>query len=328
MNEALSLFDRYASRPRWPWLNFGVVALCAALPLAVARWEGGLATPLQVRTVLTPSAIIAYILIIAPRLAIMEARVRDSIELLQAEASRDVDREGGSFRTPNPAWEIVAFAAGVLFSLLFGPSALLQNFSWTGLTLVLAGGLMYGLMGVVIYGAINSTRAIDWLLKHRLSVDPLNVTPFEAVGRQSLALSLAFVGGITLSLLLSWVSAEVLRYWQFWAIYTPLTGITIIIFFLNMLPIHRLLRSARDAELRRVDGWLREGYAALVGEMEQGQDTRATAQRLSALSAYEARLQQARTWPYNTAMVRTVFVSVLVPGGTILGRLVLEAISR
>lgn len=328
MDEAPSMFDRYVSRPRRPWLNVGVVAVCAALPLVVARWEGGLATPNQVRTFLTPSAIIAYILIIAPRLAVMEARVRDSIGLLYGEIPQGADPKLSSFRLSDPAWEIVAFAAGVGFSLLFGPSALLQDFSWTGLTLMLVGGLMYGLMGVVVYGAIGSTRATDRLLKRRLSVDALDVTPFEAVGRQSLALSLAFVGGITLSLILSWVSVEVLRYWQFWAIYSPLAGVSIAIFFLNMLPIHRLLRSARDAELRRVDRWLREGYADLVRELEQGKGTLATTQRVSALAAYEVRLQQARTWPYNTAMIRTVFVSVLVPGGTIVGRLILEAISR
>jgi hypothetical protein len=34
--------------------------------------------------------------------------------------------------------------------------------------------------------------------------------------------------------------------------------------------------------------------------------------------AYEKRLTEARTWPYNTAMIRTLFLSVLVPIATIL----------
>lgn len=33
------------------------------------------------------------------------------------------------------------------------------------------------------------------------------------------------------------------------------------------------------------------------------------------LVAYESRLRSARTWPYDTAMLRTLFLSVVVPGG-------------
>jgi len=66
----------------------------------------------------------------------------------------------------------------------------------------------------------------------------------------------------------------------------------------------------------------------MVGELEKGESAAESAQRVSALTAYEARLLQARTWPYNTAMLRAVFVSILVPGGTVMGRLVMEVINR
>ena len=41
---------------------------------------------------------------------------------------------------------------------------------------------------------------------------------------------------------------------------------------------------------------------------------------LLALAALESRLQAARTWPYNTPMLRTLFVSVLAPGALLLAR--------
>jgi hypothetical protein len=44
----------------------------------------------------------------------------------------------------------------------------------------------------------------------------------------------------------------------------------------------------------------------------------------NALLAYEQRLADARTWPYNTAMLRTLFLSVLVPGITLLAKTLLD----
>lgn len=43
-------------------------------------------------------------------------------------------------------------------------------------------------------------------------------------------------------------------------------------------------------------------------------------QHILALAALEGRLQAARTWPYNTPMLRTLFVSVLAPGALLLAR--------
>jgi hypothetical protein len=36
---------------------------------------------------------------------------------------------------------------------------------------------------------------------------------------------------------------------------------------------------------------------------------------INALAACESRLRAARTWPYNTGMIPTLFVSIVVPGG-------------
>ena len=50
------------------------------------------------------------------------------------------------------------------------------------------------------------------------------------------------------------------------------------------------------------------------------------AQEISALAVLEQRLQAARTWPYDVGMLRTLFVSVLVPIFTMLGKLVIDKI--
>jgi hypothetical protein len=49
---------------------------------------------------------------------------------------------------------------------------------------------------------------------------------------------------------------------------------------------------------------------------------------LNALAFYEQRLQAARTWTYNTAILRTLFLSVLLPVGKLFARLVVDLVTR
>jgi len=331
MRPSTSLFDTWIARPRHPWANMGVALACLVVPVLVAWAEGLLDTVLETnlwRGILISPAIIAYILAVAPRMATMEARVFEALQPLMADSDASLGRvieEAGAMQRTT---EVMAFGGGVAFALLINVPGLLDGFTWIELCMLLQAALMNGLLGVVIYGSIQSTRVTSAVLRHRLRVDPLDVSPFEAIGRQSLILSLVFVGGITLSLLLIGVSSELLLRWEFWAIYAPLASVPVIIFFLNMAPTHRLLQAARDIELRRVDNLIRQACAGLVRELEQGVSAAESAQRVNALTTYEARLLQARTWPYNTAMLRTVFVSILVPGGTVIGRLVMEVVNR
>jgi hypothetical protein len=57
-----------------------------------------------------------------------------------------------------------------------------------------------------------------------------------------------------------------------------------------------------------------------AGLLEQGQLTGNLAAEIGALMAYERWLVSARTWPYNTAMLRTLTLSVFIPLATIVAR--------
>jgi len=323
-----SLWDRYIARPRKPWVAIAVLLVILAAPFLVARLEGAELTLEAWRGALIPPAIIAYIVLGAPRLAIMEDRVLQALHPLMDDDPVTLAREEEEAEAKAPTRELLAFSAGVAFYLVFGWRGFIQEFSWTMLVMTLETLVMYGLLGVVIYGSTDRTRGFGAMLRRNLRVDPLDVAPFDAVGRHSLALALMFVGGITLSLLFVWVSPAVLVLLEFWVVYAPLAAMPFVIFFVNMLPTHRLLARARDRDLRRVVLLIRGACAGLVTKAEQGQEVAELSQRLLALTAYESRLLQARTWPYDTAMLRAVFVSILVPGGTVVGRLILEAINR
>ena len=45
---------------------------------------------------------------------------------------------------------------------------------------------------------------------------------------------------------------------------------------------------------------------------------------INALVAYEERLKATSTWPYDTAMLRTLFFSVIIPGVATLARVISE----
>jgi hypothetical protein len=60
--------------------------------------------------------------------------------------------------------------------------------------------------------------------------------------------------------------------------------------------------------------------------MEERQDPGQVAAEFNALAAYEQRLAGTRTWPYNTSMLRTLFVSFLVPLGSFLFKTVIDLV--
>jgi hypothetical protein len=60
--------------------------------------------------------------------------------------------------------------------------------------------------------------------------------------------------------------------------------------------------------------------------LDEGQDCGPLPGEIVALTAFESRLQATHTWPYNTDMLRTLFFSVLVPGGAMVARLVADTV--
>jgi len=269
--------------------------------------------------------IITYILAVAPFQAAADEHALTSLHSLLIDEEAGPDRSAGGGTTRH---ELLAFGCGVLLVVLLSAQTVLVGFTWLELILLIESGLEFGLLGVVIYGSLASTRVTNTLLRRPMRIDPLEVTPFEAIGRQSLSLALVFVGGITLSLLFVGAHPEAFLQWQLYVVYAPLILMPMLVFFLSMAPTHRRLQAARDGELRRVQGLIRRECAELVRRMEAGEEPAACAQRVTALTAYEARLLEARTWPYNTTMLRTVFVSVLIPGATMVGRVLADLLGR
>ena len=114
---------------------------------------------------------------------------------------------------------------------------------------------MCGLLGWLGFTTIANTRVISHLLRLPLRVDPLDIKPFEAIGRQSLVIAFAFIGGNTLALLLgNYASAAGDP--RFWLLFGPFFLLPVVVFFLNMIPTQRVLSQAKNGELAAVQGEL------------------------------------------------------------------------
>ena len=94
--------------------------------------------------------------------------------------------------------------------------------------------------------------------------------------------------------------------------------------FLNTRDTHRVLSEERGRELEAVQKKMLMACRSLMERLETGERTGTLGPEINALVAYESRLRAARTWPYDTAMLRTLFLSVVVPGGAAAARLLPE----
>ncbi len=267
---------------------------------------------------------ILYILAVTPRLARMETGVVNSLRPLVLAENHTFERIIREAAYINPRNELIAIGSGALLGLLSVAGSLGASISWLMVYWALSVALMYGLLAWIIYCSLASTRLTAAILRQPLRVDPFDVTPCEAIGRQSLLLALVFVGGITLSLLFTVFQPGILRRMEFWLTYIPLVIVPVIVFFLSMQPTHRVLAAAKERELKAVQRHIQRSCRNLVQRLDENQESGSLAAEINALVAYEGRLQDTRTWPYNTAMLRTLFFSVLIPGGTALGRLIMD----
>ena len=177
---------------------------------------------------------------------------------------------------------------------------------------------MCGAVGWSVYVVIVIARLTNTLLHQPIEVDIFDMAPLEPIGRQSLYLSLAFLGAGILSFpsspypLLSWQNA---------AFYGVLILIIVLVFFVNMYSTHRLLAVTKHRQMAMPRTNMRKATAGCVKSLTDHQNTHAAATDVNAWAVAKHELKAARTWPYNTEMLRTLFISIMAPLAVTVSRL-------
>jgi hypothetical protein len=326
-----SLFAKVISRPRRHWITVGVGLFFVLVQISAAYLDGLLPVFFSQgywRISLLPPAVIIYILAVAPIVERQEARVIEAFRPLVLRDDADYNRLIDEASRLNPALELLAFGLGGAFGLWMGYAWLSGSEAfWLRLYLSLSAGLMFGLLGWTIYGALGATRLTSELHRQPLRVDILDIKPFEAIGRQSLVIALVFVGGIAASVVFGLGPADLFA-WENWVLYGFLMLVPILVFFLNMRDTHRVLAAEKKRELEVVEGHIVVFSRALMKRIAAEESIGTLAAEINALVSYEERLQEARTWPYNTGMLRTLLFSVIIPASVGLGQFLFEVLFR
>jgi hypothetical protein len=326
-----SLPSRLIGRPRSIWVTVGIGLLLFLFPLVVAYLSGVLDELLQsghLRQLLLPSAILTYILVVSPIMERMQHGVLDALRPMVLIDDEAFDRLIAKASRINPVGEAVAFGAGAAFGLWLGVISFSdENLFWLGLCYTLLSGLMLGTLVWIIYGAIAGTKLTTELLRQPLQVDIFDIEPFEPMGRHSLTSSLVILGGVVLGILFG-LAPETLYDWRNWILYGILALVSVLIFFLSMRDTHRVLATEKKRELDAVQAHILTACRALVQRLDAGEDTGRLGAEINGLVAYEKRVQAARTWPYNTTMLRTLFVSVVIPAGAAAAQAIFEVVTK
>ena len=88
------------------------------------------------------------------------------------------------------------------------------------------------------------------------------------------------------------------------------------------------MSAARMKELEPLQRRINNHSRELVERLDQEADLDDLPIEINALIAFEQRLLSARTWPYNTTMLRTLFFSVFIPLGSVIARLLVEVFTN
>jgi hypothetical protein len=203
----------------------------------------------------------------------------------------------------------LAAALGQPWDLGWGPGSL-----WLSVYLVITGALMNGLLWWLIYDTLISTVRIARLSRQDLKFDILLDTELLVpIARWGLGISLAWVGGISLSLVFQ--TQESLLEWHGITTYAVLVSVTLLAFFLSMWSTHNTVASVKRRELALAKKHLATASRelkdrAVRGRLEGMEGLSAT---LTSWATYQRLVQDTPTWPFNMNIIRRLIMSLIVP---------------
>ena len=172
---------------------------------------------------------------------------------------------------------------------------------------------MFSLLGWLIYSSSAGARVLRRLSRQQLNITIFEIGPLIPVARSSLFGSLAFIGGISFSMVFQTVDS--LLQWNSIVIYAVLVIATVLIFFLSMWSTHSTMAKIKGQELILARKHLVEATRHLRDQVRQGHqtDTKEVPLTIAAWISYEKRVQEAPTWPFNAGILRRLLASMVVP---------------
>jgi hypothetical protein len=215
-------------------------------------------------------------------------------------------------------WTAIFLGILVLGGVLFQPWTLdwSSGYFWMSVYEVITTTIGMSMMAWIIYDTLVGIVHVSRLSRQDLKLDILNPEMMAPVANWSLGISLVFVGIFILSIISDVTeTADVVPLWRVIVGYGVVIGITLLIFFLSMLGVHRVMSEAKKSKLATI----RRHMSAVSSEMDkcmvgnQFSGTEKLSSNITALATYKREVQEARTWPFNAAIIRRLLASIIVP---------------
>jgi hypothetical protein len=303
------------SRLPWRWSVALIAAVLLLFLILAAYFEGQFGDQFNWdywRVGLQGPVIIIYVLAVYPFMwrlwqrAILAFRPLMSLE---EDAFYQIAMRGS---VPKRHWEWVALLAGGAFSLGMGRPWMWVD-QWLDVYVTVTDTLMFSLLGWLIHGGLAANRHLAWLSRQQLDLDIFNTGLLVPIARWSLGISLAFVGGISLSLVFQ--LQESLLNWQNITIYSILVCATVLLFFFSIRSIHGLMARAKRQELTTVRKHLVDARLRLREKVTEDlmDGTEGIYSAVAAWGLYERQIQETSEWPFNANIIRRLAASILVP---------------
>jgi hypothetical protein len=182
--------------------------------------------------------------------------------------------------------------------------------------------MLFGLLGWLIYSSFTSNQYISRLSRQHINPDIFDPGVLTPIARSSLGFSVAFIGGISLSLVFQ--TPEDLLLWSNITVWVILICFTVLLFFLSMWGTHSAMAKAKTRHLDLARKHLAGFSHELEDRVAQGQLVGMSdlSSAISALVTYEKRVKETPTWPFSVDIVRRLAMSVLMPAAIYLIKII------
>jgi hypothetical protein len=257
-----------------------------------------------------------YILIIYPFIWRLWWQSAQSLQSLLPTGEGHSNRVVMGVPIPNRRWEWAAISIGAVFWLsLWQPWG--RSWETGGIWLnaydVVTQIMLFGLLGWLVYSSLTGNQYLSRLSRQQLNLDIFDTGTLTPIALSSLGFSLAFIGGISLSLVFQ--TQEDLLRWNNIIVWVILVCFTVLLFFLSMWSTHRTMAKAKRRELDLVQQYLKIASNELKERAVDGslKETEELASTITAWINYERRIKEVQEWPFNAGILRRLMASTLVP---------------
>lgn len=288
-------------------LGLLITALTGETPIRQLNWDFW-------RVGLQGPAIILYILVIYPILTKMGDNAVESIMPWVDLSQEELDKLNSKYHVPSRLLEWTSLSAGVIFILILSQPWRGGAIEFNTVFLYITEIIMFGLLGLLIYYGFHNSRYLTRINKN-LKLDIFSIDALAPVARWSLSISLAFIGGIVISIVFQ--NIDNLMQWQIILIYIILVISTVATFFISLWSSHTTIAQVKRRELTFVQNKLAQACRELTQKTKantQMEDNNNLHYEVAAWGIYERRIREIKEWPYNAAIIGRLALSIVSPG--------------